>query len=69
MYEGGGIIDNLGNKPLTYDRVQHWPTNPAGLVARIASYSDGKTKSYRLQTLVELETEVPAPPGGTRRGL
>jgi hypothetical protein len=61
MYLAGGLSDALDTTKLTYNLVKHWPTDPAGLTARIASYDSAKNDD--LAALAELETEVPAPPG------
>ncbi len=66
MRYGGGVSFGIGNPrktipSWTYNLVQHWPTSPTALKARIASYSTNKT--LELQALIALELVVPAPPG------
>jgi hypothetical protein len=66
VMKNGGVSFGLGNprKPTpswSYDLVQHWPTSPAALEARIATYSTNK--SEELEALIALELVVPAPPG------
>jgi hypothetical protein len=61
MHIPQGQSFGLGKASWTYDLVQHWPTNPAALKARIDTYTS--SKSLRLQALTALELIVPAPPG------